>query len=140
MSHGSTGGRSPCGALASHEPTSARKPKLYWREHWTESVNVLAILVSELIDTGVEDASPERCSRADRGAARNPLSGDRPDGGESRVPMVARSAGSRSIRGWIPTMPVEWHLTNWVGAASIAAPRRLSLSNKRWRHLMRLSV
>jgi len=35
-------------------------------------------------------------------------------------------------------MRVEWHLIHWVGAASIAAPRRLSLSNKRWRHLMRL--
>jgi len=29
------------------------------------------------MDTGVEDASPEHCSRADRGAARNPLSGAR---------------------------------------------------------------
>jgi hypothetical protein len=34
---------------------------------------VLYIGVSELMDTGV-DASPEHCSRADRGMARNPLS------------------------------------------------------------------
>src|SRR5512145_2183052 len=64
----------PGGALASHEPTSARKQKRYWRGHWTESVNVLGIGVSELMDTGVEDASPEHSSRADRGVARNPLS------------------------------------------------------------------
>jgi hypothetical protein len=31
-------------------------------------------LESEKMDTGVEDASPEHCSRADRGVARNPLS------------------------------------------------------------------
>jgi hypothetical protein len=53
---------SPGGAMASHEPTSARKQKRYWRGHWTESVNVLDIGVSELMDTGVEDASPEHCS------------------------------------------------------------------------------
>jgi hypothetical protein len=58
----------------SHEPTSARKQKRYWRGYWTESANVLDIGVSELMDTGVEDASPEHCSRADRGVARNALS------------------------------------------------------------------
>jgi hypothetical protein len=68
---------SPGGALATHEPTSARKQKRYWRGHRTESVNVLDIGVSELMDTGIEDVSPEHCSRADRGAARNPLSGAR---------------------------------------------------------------
>jgi hypothetical protein len=62
------------GALASHEPTSTRKQKRYWRGHWTESVNVLDIGVSELMDTCVEDASLEHCSRADRGVARSPLS------------------------------------------------------------------
>jgi hypothetical protein len=65
---------SPGGALASHEPTSARKQKRYCRGHWTESVNVRDIGVSELMATGVKDASPEHCSRADRGVARNPLS------------------------------------------------------------------
>jgi hypothetical protein len=58
----------------SHEPTSARKQKRYWRGHWTESVNVLDIGVSELMDTGVKDASSEHGSRADRGVERNPLS------------------------------------------------------------------
>ncbi|KAL4144483.1 hypothetical protein PRNP1_013614 [Phytophthora ramorum] len=67
----------PGEALASHEPTSARKQKRYWREHWTETVNVLDIGVSELIDThDVVDKSPEG---AVRGAARNPLSGTRCD-------------------------------------------------------------
>uniref|UniRef100_H3H512 RNA-directed DNA polymerase n=1 Tax=Phytophthora ramorum TaxID=164328 RepID=H3H512_PHYRM len=50
----------PGEALASHEPTSARKQKRYWREHWTETVNVLDIGVPELIDThDVVDKSPE---------------------------------------------------------------------------------
>uniref|UniRef100_H3GPY2 Integrase catalytic domain-containing protein n=1 Tax=Phytophthora ramorum TaxID=164328 RepID=H3GPY2_PHYRM len=67
----------PGEALASHKPTSARKQKRYWREHWTETVNVLDIGVSELIDThDVIDKSPEG---AVSGAARNPLSGTRYD-------------------------------------------------------------
>jgi hypothetical protein len=134
---------SPGGALASHEPTSARKPKRYWRGHWTESVNALDIGVSELMGTGVEDASPENCSRADRGgtcnplsethsdesslhaghgmvdnlsrhlgharsnalgAARNPLSGERPDGEESLRANDGAVAVSRGIRVGISTM------------------------------------
>ncbi|KAJ8566168.1 hypothetical protein ON010_g6957 [Phytophthora cinnamomi] len=47
---------SPGGALASHEPTSTRTQKHFWREHWTESVNVIDIGVSELVDT-------DRCGR-----------------------------------------------------------------------------
>jgi hypothetical protein len=35
---------------------------------------VLDIEVSELMDTGVEDVSPEHGSRAEGGVARNPLS------------------------------------------------------------------
>uniref|UniRef100_H3GYR8 Reverse transcriptase domain-containing protein n=1 Tax=Phytophthora ramorum TaxID=164328 RepID=H3GYR8_PHYRM len=72
----------------------------YWREHWTETVNVLDIGVSELIDTrDVVDKSPEGAA-ADgmvgskprhrgygpddaRRAARYPLSGERHDGEES---------------------------------------------------------
>ncbi|GMF44987.1 unnamed protein product [Phytophthora fragariaefolia] len=51
---------SPSGALASHEPTSARKLKRFWREHWTEMVNVLDIGMSEMKDTeSVVDKSPE---------------------------------------------------------------------------------
>ena len=41
----------PGGALESHEPTSARKQKRFWREHRTETVNVLDIGVSEVVDT-----------------------------------------------------------------------------------------
>jgi hypothetical protein len=166
--------------LASHEPTSARKQKRYRRWHWTESVNVLDIEVSELMDTGVKDASPEHGSRDERGvarnplsethrdeaslhaghgmvdnqsrhlglgpsdargAARNPLSGERPDGDEPlRANDGAVGCEQRHITGRIPTMRVEWHITHWVGAAGSAASRRLSLSNKRWRHLIRLSV
>ncbi|GMF37906.1 unnamed protein product [Phytophthora fragariaefolia] len=37
---------SASGALASHEPTSARKQKHFWREHLTETVNVLDIGMS----------------------------------------------------------------------------------------------
>ncbi|GMF55660.1 unnamed protein product [Phytophthora fragariaefolia] len=66
---------SPSGALASHEPTSARKQKRFWREHWTETVNVLDIGMSEMMDTeSVVDKSPEQSSWAERGAAHNPLS------------------------------------------------------------------
>ncbi|GMF58289.1 unnamed protein product [Phytophthora fragariaefolia] len=69
---------SPSGALASHEPTSARKQKRFWREHWTETVNVLDIGMSEMMDTeSVVDMSPEQSSWAERGAAHNPLSNAR---------------------------------------------------------------
>ncbi|GMG17192.1 unnamed protein product [Phytophthora fragariaefolia] len=64
----------PSGASASHEPTSARKQKRFWREHWTETVNVLDIGMSEMMDTeSVVDKSPEKSSWAERGAAHNPL-------------------------------------------------------------------
>ncbi|CEG36708.1 uncharacterized protein PHALS_03374 [Plasmopara halstedii] len=66
---------SPGGALMCHEPTSARRQKRYWREHWAEVVNMLDIEMSELVDTnGVSDRSPERGSWTDRRVARNPLS------------------------------------------------------------------
>ena len=52
---------SPGGALESHEPTSARKQKRYWRGHWAETVNMLEVGMSELVDTeGVKDVSPGR--------------------------------------------------------------------------------
>ncbi|KAJ8533251.1 hypothetical protein ON010_g14002 [Phytophthora cinnamomi] len=71
----------PGGALASHEPTSARKQKRFWRKPWTESVNVIDIGVYELTDTEcVEKECSDRGSGAGRGAARLPLSGDNPDG------------------------------------------------------------
>ncbi|KAK1936742.1 hypothetical protein P3T76_010177 [Phytophthora citrophthora] len=79
---------SPSGALASHEPTSARKQKRYWREHRAESAMMLEVGVSELVDdTECEDHSPvERvalvdsestCGQSSRtscGAARTPPS------------------------------------------------------------------
>ena len=49
----------PGGALRSHEPTSARKQKRYWRGHWIETVNMLEVGMSELLDTGgIKDISP----------------------------------------------------------------------------------
>ncbi|GMF26338.1 unnamed protein product [Phytophthora fragariaefolia] len=85
---------SPSGALASHEPTSARKQKRFWREHWTETVNLLDIGMSEMMDTeSVVDKSPELSSLAEREAAHNPLSNAqgeaaslRADGGMDRSP------------------------------------------------------
>ncbi|GMF52954.1 unnamed protein product [Phytophthora fragariaefolia] len=85
---------SPRGALASHEPTSARKQKRFWREHWAEMVNVLDIGMSKMMDTeSVVDKSPEQSSWAERGTAHNPLSNARGeaaslhvDGGMDRSP------------------------------------------------------
>ncbi|GMF58219.1 unnamed protein product [Phytophthora fragariaefolia] len=85
---------SPSGALASHEPISARTQKRFWREHWTETVNVLGIGISEMMDTEiVVDKSPEQSSWAEHGAAHNPLSNARgeatslhADGGMDRRP------------------------------------------------------
>ena len=45
----------PSEALASHEPTFARQQKRYWREPLTESVSVLDIGVSELMNSDVKD-------------------------------------------------------------------------------------
>ncbi|KAK1937951.1 hypothetical protein P3T76_009688 [Phytophthora citrophthora] len=79
---------SPRRALASHEPTSARKQKRYWREHRAESAMMLEVGVSELVDdTECEDHSPVervalvdsesmcgKSSRTSGGAARTPPS------------------------------------------------------------------
>ncbi|CEG40725.1 uncharacterized protein PHALS_10909 [Plasmopara halstedii] len=57
------------GILVSHEPTSARTQKRYWREHWTELVDVLDIGVSELSSTGswadpwIDTKTTKHCSR-----------------------------------------------------------------------------
>ncbi|GMF28603.1 unnamed protein product [Phytophthora fragariaefolia] len=85
---------SPGGALASHEPTSARKQKRLWRGHWTDMVNVLDIGMSEMMDTeSVVVKSPEQSSWVERGAAHNPLTNARgeaaslrADGGMDRSP------------------------------------------------------
>ncbi|GMF58228.1 unnamed protein product [Phytophthora fragariaefolia] len=114
---------SPSGALASHEPTSAWKQKHFWREHWTETVNVLDIGMSEMMDTeSVVDKSPEHSSWAERGAAHNPLS-NAPVKRRRCMPMRAWSVVSRGIRSADCMMHVEWHRTHGVGGADRAALR-----------------
>ncbi|GMF61072.1 unnamed protein product [Phytophthora fragariaefolia] len=61
---------SPSGALASHEPTSVRKQKRFWRG--TETVNVLDIGMPEMMDTeSVVVTSPEQSSWTERGAVES---------------------------------------------------------------------
>ena len=60
-------------ALESHELTFAKKQKRYWRELLTESVSVLDIGVSELIDPHVNENSVEQCSETRSEATRTPL-------------------------------------------------------------------
>ncbi|KAG2920705.1 hypothetical protein PC116_g7436 [Phytophthora cactorum] len=62
------------GAVVSHEPTSARKQKHFWREHKAESAMVLDIGMSELVSNEVA-VFHERGSQDVRGAARYPRSG-----------------------------------------------------------------
>lgn len=62
----------PSGALVSHEPTSAMQQKRFWRGHWTESVNVLDIEVSEMDDDGLTEESHRPSLKANR-MGRNPL-------------------------------------------------------------------
>ena len=65
----------PRGALESHEPTSARNQKRYWRESLAENVSVLNIGMSELVDSDdVKDVSIEQSSICDSEAARTPIS------------------------------------------------------------------
>ncbi|KAG2760895.1 hypothetical protein PC116_g23120 [Phytophthora cactorum] len=64
----------PSGALVSHEPTSARKQKRFWRGHEAESAMVLDIGISELVSNEVA-VVPERGPQEVRGAARYPWSG-----------------------------------------------------------------
>ncbi|KAG3062434.1 hypothetical protein PI125_g24533 [Phytophthora idaei] len=64
----------PSGALVSHEPTSARKQKRFWRGHEAESAMVLDIGMSELVSNAVAVVH-ERGSQNVRGAARYPRSG-----------------------------------------------------------------
>ncbi|KAG3070015.1 hypothetical protein PC121_g9632 [Phytophthora cactorum] len=64
----------PSGALVSHEPTSAKKQKRFWRGHEAESAMVLDIGMSELVSNEVA-VVPERDSQDVRGATRYPRSG-----------------------------------------------------------------
>ncbi|KAG3058188.1 hypothetical protein PI125_g25273 [Phytophthora idaei] len=57
----------PSGALVSHEPTSARKQKRFWRGHEAESAMVLDIGMSELVSNEVA-VGPEQGSQDVRGA------------------------------------------------------------------------
>ncbi|CAH0480088.1 unnamed protein product [Peronospora belbahrii] len=51
----------PGGALESHEPTSARKQKRFWRGYWTKSANMLDVELSESVDTvSIADSSHGR--------------------------------------------------------------------------------
>ncbi|KAG3062970.1 hypothetical protein PI125_g24434 [Phytophthora idaei] len=61
------------GALVSHEPTSAKKQKRFWRGHEAESAMVLDIGMPELVSNEVA-VVPERGSQDVRGAAPIPLS------------------------------------------------------------------
>ena len=66
--------------MESHEPTSARKQKRYWREPLTESVSVLDIGMSELVESDdVKDISREQGSWTVSETARTPLSDTRCD-------------------------------------------------------------
>ncbi|KAG3051875.1 hypothetical protein PI125_g26236 [Phytophthora idaei] len=66
----------PSGALVSHEPTTARKQKRFWRGHGHEAelAMVLDIGMPELASNEVA-VVPERGSQDVRGAARYPRSG-----------------------------------------------------------------
>ncbi|KAG2888669.1 hypothetical protein PC119_g7381 [Phytophthora cactorum] len=64
----------PSGALVSHEPTSARKQKRFWRRHEAESVMVLDIGMPELVSNEVAVVH-EGGSQDVRGAARYPRCG-----------------------------------------------------------------
>ncbi|KAG2999972.1 hypothetical protein PC121_g21055 [Phytophthora cactorum] len=64
----------PSGALVSHEPTSARKQKRFWRGHEAESALVLDIGMSELVSNEVAIVH-ERGPQDVCGAARYPRSG-----------------------------------------------------------------
>ena len=64
--------------LWTHEPTSARNQKRYWREPLADNVSELDIGMSELVDSGdVKDMSIEQSSICDSKAARTPLSDSR---------------------------------------------------------------
>ena len=64
----------PSEALESHEPTSARKQKRYWREPRPDMVSVLDIGMSELHDSNVVDVSLEQSSSTVCETARTSLS------------------------------------------------------------------
>ncbi|CAH0522642.1 unnamed protein product [Peronospora belbahrii] len=66
----------PGGSLESHEPTSARNQKRFWRDYWTELINMLDVGISDFVDTvSVEDNSPGRGPMTGDSVVENPLDG-----------------------------------------------------------------
>ncbi|CEG39996.1 uncharacterized protein PHALS_10219 [Plasmopara halstedii] len=103
---------SPGEALVGHEPTSAGRQKRYWREHWTETVNVLDIGMYKLVETNdVLDRRPERDSRADLGVARNPQSAAQVSEQSLHV-MRDMSGKGRGIECEAPVMHVKWQVNH----------------------------
>ncbi|KAG4235385.1 hypothetical protein PC116_g16469 [Phytophthora cactorum] len=82
----------PSGALVSHEPTSARKQKRFWRGHEAESAMMLAIGMSELVSNEIAVVH-ERGSQDVRGAARSPWSG----AGLVSDPLLCRDEDVRGV-------------------------------------------
>ncbi|KAG3088306.1 hypothetical protein PI125_g18393 [Phytophthora idaei] len=88
----------PSGALVSHEPTSVRKQKRFWRGHEAESALVLDIGMSELVSNEVaivheQDSQDvrgaERYPRSDAGLVSDPLLWPHEDGrGVVRNPLI----------------------------------------------------
>ena len=84
-----------CGALESHEPTSARNQKRYWLEPLADNVSVLDIGMSELVDSDdVKDMRIEQSSICDSEAARTPLSGSRCESNVLNAESVVDQASS----------------------------------------------
>ena len=67
----------PSRALESHEHTFARQQKRYWPGSLTESVSVLDIAMSELINSNVENIISVIKSEKESGTARIPSSDTR---------------------------------------------------------------
>ena len=94
--------------MDSHEPTSARNQKRYWREPLAENVSVLDIGMSDLVDSDdVKDMSIEQSSTCDGEAARTPLSDSRCESNVLNAESIVDYASSN--RGLSRQMSVEWH-------------------------------
>ncbi|OWY96373.1 reverse transcriptase [Phytophthora megakarya] len=133
---------SPSGALASHEPTSAKRQKRYWRGHKAESAMVLDIGMSEMVSNevavGCEGAQvvappllggvsrivdPPLCPVNNCGAARKPQNGvSRVDG----PPLSVLYDTVRSLRsaGVLPPRPSDGGNVARPSSSSRARARR----------------
>ena len=63
--------------MESHEPTFAKQQKCYWRGSLAESVGVLDIGMSELLNANVQNINSEIKSEKESGTARIPSSDSR---------------------------------------------------------------